>query len=180
MSPGVCCDFFGGARVLLRHDPGLAVPYPRSQPSRVGRSGFGLDGTTISPPGVGGRLTLFRAERGTRVAVDTKTKSGSPNGFARMMPIFHRLPNYNMSWLKADLIAGLSVWALIVPTSLGYATISGVPVQYGLYAAAASLIGFAVLAQRALSMAASTLAATRLVTTWPSWPSWWASSSWSS
>lgn len=62
------------------------------------------------------------------------------------MPIFHRLPNYNMSWLKADLIAGLSVWALMVPTSLGCATISGVPVQYGFYAAAAGLIGFALLA----------------------------------
>jgi SulP family sulfate permease len=45
--------------------------------------------------------------------------------------------------LKADIIAGLSVWALMVPTSLGYATISGVPVQYGLYAAAMGLIAFA-------------------------------------
>jgi high affinity sulfate transporter 1 len=59
------------------------------------------------------------------------------------MPIFHWLPNYNKDWLKGDLIAGLSVSALMVPTSLGYATISGVPVQYGLYAAAAGLIGFA-------------------------------------
>jgi high affinity sulfate transporter 1 len=59
------------------------------------------------------------------------------------MPILHWLPNYNKDWLKGDLIAGLSVWALMVPTSLGYATISGVPVQYGLYAAAAGLIGFA-------------------------------------
>lgn len=31
----------------------------------------------------------------------------------------------------------------MVPTSLGYATISGVPVEYGLYAAAAGLIAFA-------------------------------------
>ena len=31
----------------------------------------------------------------------------------------------------------------MVPTSLGYAAISGVPVQYGLYAAAFGLIGFA-------------------------------------
>jgi high affinity sulfate transporter 1 len=77
------------------------------------------------------------------VASDTKTKGDAPTGFARIMPIFHWLPDYNKSWLKGDLIAGLSVWALMVPTSLGYATISGVPVQYGLYAAAAGLIGFA-------------------------------------
>ena len=74
---------------------------------------------------------------------DTKTASDAPTGFARVMPIFQWLPNYNKDWLKGDLVAGLSVWALMVPTSLGYATISGVPVQYGLYAAAAGLIGFA-------------------------------------
>jgi len=77
------------------------------------------------------------------MASDVKTGSDAPTGFARIMPIFHWLPNYNKDWLKGDLIAGLSVWALMVPTSLGYATISGVPVQYGLYAAAAGLIGFA-------------------------------------
>ena len=50
---------------------------------------------------------------------DTKTASDAPTGFARIMPIFHWLPNYNKDWLKGDLIAGLSVWALMVPTSLG-------------------------------------------------------------
>ncbi len=59
------------------------------------------------------------------------------------LPILNWLPNYERSWLKRDLIAGLSVWALMVPTSLGYAAISGVPVQYGLYAAVAGLIVFA-------------------------------------
>lgn len=72
-----------------------------------------------------------------------KTSQG-PTGLARFLPIVHWLPNYHRSWLKRDLIAGLSVWALMVPASLGYATISGVPVQYGLYAAAAGLIGFAI------------------------------------
>lgn len=77
------------------------------------------------------------------------TRSGSkttrgPTGLARFLPIVSWLPNYQRSWLKGDLIAGLSVWALMVPASLGYATISGVPVQYGLYAAAAGLIAFAI------------------------------------
>jgi high affinity sulfate transporter 1 len=53
------------------------------------------------------------------------------------------LPHYNRAWLRSDIIAGLSVWALMVPTSMGYANISGVPVQYGLYAAAVGLIAFA-------------------------------------
>ena len=37
-------------------------------------------------------------------------------------------------------MAGLSVWALLVPQSLAYATIVGVPVQYGLYTAFAALL----------------------------------------
>jgi SulP family sulfate permease len=65
------------------------------------------------------------------------------SGLARFMPIVGWLPNYDRSWLRGDIIAGLSVWGLMVPTSLGYATISGVPVQYGLYAAALGLIFFA-------------------------------------
>lgn len=66
-------------------------------------------------------------------------KKEDPSGIARFLPIAGWLPQYDRSWLKGDIIAGLSVWALMVPTSLGYATISGVPVQYGLYAAAVKL-----------------------------------------
>ena len=73
-------------------------------------------------------------------AVDKTEKA---QGLSRYLPILSWLPNYDRSWLKGDLIAGLSVWALMVPTSLGYASISGVPVQYGLYAAAVGLIAFA-------------------------------------
>ena len=72
-----------------------------------------------------------------------KTKNKNSGGLSKFLPIVGWLPNYDRSWLKGDLIAGLSVWALMVPTSLGYATISGVPVQYGLYAAAVGLIAFA-------------------------------------
>jgi SulP family sulfate permease len=75
------------------------------------------------------------------------TKRGStteePSGIVHFLPIVSWLPAYDRSWLRADIIAGLSVWALMVPTSLGYATISGVPVQNGLYAAAIGLIAFA-------------------------------------
>ena len=66
-----------------------------------------------------------------------------PSGIARFLPIAMWLPNYDRAWLRADVIAGLSVWALMVPSTMGYATVSGVPVQYGLYAAAAGLIGYA-------------------------------------
>jgi SulP family sulfate permease len=46
--------------------------------------------------------------------------------------------------LAADFAAGLSVWALLVPQGLAYATVAGVPVQYGLYTAFAALIAYAI------------------------------------
>jgi MFS superfamily sulfate permease-like transporter len=63
-----------------------------------------------------------------------------PGLFARYLPIFHWLPHYNKAWLTGDVVAGLSVWALMVPQCLGFAAICGVPVQYGLYAAASTLV----------------------------------------
>ena len=52
--------------------------------------------------------------------------------------------SYDRRWLRGDLIAGVAVAALIVPKNLGYASIAGVPVQNGLYAAAAGAILYAV------------------------------------
>ncbi len=51
---------------------------------------------------------------------------------------------YDRRWLRGDLIAGVAVAALIVPKNLGYASIAGIPVQNGLYAAAAGAILYAV------------------------------------
>ena len=52
--------------------------------------------------------------------------------------------SYQRRWLKGDLIAGIAVAALIVPKNLGYSGIAGIPVQNGLYAAAAGAILYAV------------------------------------
>ena len=52
--------------------------------------------------------------------------------------------SYDRRWLRGDLIAGIAVAALIVPKNLGYAAIAGIPVQNGLYAAAAGAILYAV------------------------------------
>jgi SulP family sulfate permease len=52
---------------------------------------------------------------------------------------------YQGRWLRGDVIAGLTVWAVLVPESLAYATIAGVPPVVGLYAAVPSLILYALL-----------------------------------
>ncbi len=60
-----------------------------------------------------------------------------------LLPIARWLPRYDRRWLRADIIAGIAVVAMIVPKDLGYAEIAGVPVQNGLYAAAAGAIIYA-------------------------------------
>ena len=52
--------------------------------------------------------------------------------------------SYDRGWLRGDLIAGVAVAALIVPKNLGYAGIAGIPLQNGLYAAAAGAILYAI------------------------------------
>ena len=60
------------------------------------------------------------------------------------IPILGWLRTYDRSWLRGDLIAGVTVLALVVPKNLGYAGIAGIPVQNGLYAAAAGAILYAI------------------------------------
>jgi MFS superfamily sulfate permease-like transporter len=104
----------------------------------------------------------------------TVTKKGELHGVARFLPILSWLPNYSRSWLIGDFTAALSVWALMVPTSLGYAEISGVPVQHGLYAAAFGMFAFALFTtsrQVALGPGSSTAAVLghlpRYSSSWP-------------
>jgi MFS superfamily sulfate permease-like transporter len=60
-----------------------------------------------------------------------------------LLPVADWLPRYDRSWLRGDLTAGIAVTALIVPKNLGYAGIAGVPIENGLYAAAAGAIIYA-------------------------------------
>ena len=61
-----------------------------------------------------------------------------------LVPIIGWIRSYDRRWLRGDLVAGVTVAALIVPKNLGYAGIAGVPLQNGLYAAAAGAILYAI------------------------------------
>src|SRR6478752_4568564 len=63
---------------------------------------------------------------------------------AGLVPALHWLPRYKRRWLRGDVAAGIAVTALVVPKNLGYAGIAGVPLQNGLYAAAAGALIYAV------------------------------------
>jgi SulP family sulfate permease len=59
------------------------------------------------------------------------------------MRLFSSLHRYRGEWLRGDLIAGLTVWAILVPEALAYASIAGVSPVVGLYAAPGALILYA-------------------------------------
>jgi SulP family sulfate permease len=64
---------------------------------------------------------------------------------ARYVPITRWLPRYERSFLRPDLLAGLVVWAVIVPQAVAYAALAGAPPEAGLFAALAAGVMYAVL-----------------------------------
>jgi sulfate permease, SulP family len=63
----------------------------------------------------------------------------------RNIPILSWLPTYDRSWLTVDAIAGLTTWGLVVPQSMAFAGVAGLPPQFGLYTIVVSLLVYAVL-----------------------------------
>jgi sulfate permease, SulP family len=61
----------------------------------------------------------------------------------RYVPIVAWLPRYDRSWLRFDVIAGLTLWGLVVPEGMAYAGIAGMPPQAGLYTLVVSLLVYA-------------------------------------
>ncbi len=67
------------------------------------------------------------------------------NDWRRYLPILSWLPRYDRSWLRFDVIAGLTLWGLVVPEAMAYAGIAGLPPQAGLYTLVAALLIYALL-----------------------------------
>lgn len=53
----------------------------------------------------------------------------------RLFPVLYWLPRYKKSFLAGDIAAGLTVGIMLIPQSMAYAMIVGLPPVYGLYAA---------------------------------------------
>jgi high affinity sulfate transporter 1 len=74
----------------------------------------------------------------------TLTRQKSKRTLKSFFPIVDWLPKYKASLLQPDIIAALTVWALLVPEAMAYAGIAGMPPEYGLYAAPLALLGYAI------------------------------------
>lgn len=73
------------------------------------------------------------------------------------LPVLEWLPDYRKTWLRADIVAGLTTSAVVIPKAMAYATIAGLPIQVGLYTAFIPMIIYAVLGtSRVLSVSTTT------------------------
>lgn len=59
---------------------------------------------------------------------------------SRLLPGLALFRGYQRRWLLPDIVAGLSVTVVMIPSVIAYAGLIGIPPQYGLYAALVPLI----------------------------------------
>ena len=65
-------------------------------------------------------------------------------GWARAVAIAGWAPQYTRGQFRGDLVAGLTVWALVVPEAMAYASLAGMPPETGLYTALLAPLLYAV------------------------------------
>src|SRR5512145_2119531 len=51
----------------------------------------------------------------------------------KLIPLYDWLPGYKLSFLRFDLIAGITLAFFVIPTSMAYATLAGLPPETGIY-----------------------------------------------
>jgi len=72
-------------------------------------------------------------------------------------PVLDWFPGYRKEWLTADVVAGVTTAAVVVPKALAFATIAGLPLQAGLATAFVPAVLYAFLgASRPLSISTTT------------------------
>jgi SulP family sulfate permease len=62
----------------------------------------------------------------------------------RELPLFSSLTGYQMAWIVADIIAGITLVAIAIPEQMATAQLAGMPVQTGLYAFIAGGLAIAI------------------------------------
>src|SRR4030042_5127919 len=84
-----------------------------------------------------------------------------------LLPIIQWLPRYNWKqWIRTDIIAGITLWGVVVPEGMAYAGLAGMPVQAGLYTILAALVLYAIFGtSRQLAVVATSASAVMLAST---------------
>jgi high affinity sulfate transporter 1 len=82
-----------------------------------------------------------------------------------VLPILTWLPAYDRSAVRFDLIAGATLWGLLVPESIAYAGLAGLPPEAGLYTLLATLAAYVLFGTSKHLVVAATSAAAVLLAT---------------
>lgn len=98
------------------------------------------------------RRATRRAQEGMGVAdpeqegvpsVDARPAAGRIGAIlTATLPTISRLREYSPGWFRDDVVAGLTLSALLVPVGMGYAEAAGLPVIAGLYATIGALVAY--------------------------------------
>jgi len=72
------------------------------------------------------------------------TSAGQRPGWRTYIPISFWIASYEKGYLATDLVAALTVWALVVPEAMAYASLAGMPPETGLYAALVAPLAYAI------------------------------------
>jgi SulP family sulfate permease len=100
------------------------------------------------------------------MATQSLERRKTSRSISKYIPILSWLPRYDRAWLVPDLIAGLTLWGLVVPEGMAYAGIAGLPPQFGLYTLVASLSVYALFGtSRHLSVGATSATAALIAST---------------
>src|SRR5258708_3699554 len=75
-----------------------------------------------------GRVTL------SRMSSAAEMPPPPDRGYGRWLPGLWTLLHYRAAWLPRDVLAGLVLTAILVPTGMGYAEAAGLEAITGLYA----------------------------------------------
>ncbi|KAF8342606.1 sulfate permease [Cantharellus anzutake] len=126
---------------------GIPISNENNIQSRITR-GESISATVCNSPAFllsSSRLTHFDAQNRTRAYVEEDptvsgwiqgvipTRASSAAYLRNLFPVIQWLPNYNKVWFAGDLIAGVTVGAVVVPQSMAYAKLAGLAPEFGLY-----------------------------------------------
>src|SRR5690348_15254130 len=97
-------------------------------------------------PGKGLSAKVMTKGLSTQIAQPIVRHARKPtrNGWIRWLPGLDMLRQYELSWLRHDVVAGLVMTTMLVPVGIAYAEASGVPGINGLYATIVPLLAYAI------------------------------------
>jgi MFS superfamily sulfate permease-like transporter len=80
-----------------------------------------------------------------RMVMGERLTTSRRSPLTRWVPAFAWLECYEPTWLQADVVAGLTAAAVVVPQAMAYGAIAGLPLVVGLYTALVPLVVYAVM-----------------------------------